>query len=71
MLETTFQTESGEVRLLDFYSLPASEEHYPHRQILRIVEGVRGHVEMEIAPRFDYGGSDPDYARRDPTSTAQ
>ena len=61
VLETVFQTESGEVRLLDFYALPASEGYDSSRKLLRIVEGVRGHVEMkmEIAPRFDYGGLSP------------
>ncbi|WP_273886838.1 glycoside hydrolase family 15 protein [Rubrobacter naiadicus] len=59
VLETTFTTGGGEVRLYDFFAMPASEEE--HRQIVRIVEGVRGHVELEIrvAPRFDYGEIDP------------
>ena len=42
------------------YRLPADPEH-PYRQILRLVEGVSGYVEleMEIAPRFDYGSIEP------------
>ncbi len=61
VLETTFNTDGGEARIYDFFALPMDEEHYPHRQIIRIVEGVRGHVEfgLTIAPRFDYGGLAP------------
>lgn len=66
VLETVFQTESGDARLLDFFALPASEEQ--HRQILRIVEGIRGLVDfdVEIAPRFDYGELKPWIRREGP-----
>jgi GH15 family glucan-1,4-alpha-glucosidase len=53
VLETTVQTESGEVRILDFM---------PRRirapVVMRIVEGLRGNVTMrtKIAHRFEYGG---------------
>jgi GH15 family glucan-1,4-alpha-glucosidase len=52
VLETTVQTESGEVRVLDFM---------PRRirapVVMRIVEGLRGSVTMrtKIAHRFEYG----------------
>lgn len=61
VLETTLGTESGEARILDCFTMPASMEDYPYRQLLRVVEGVRGHVGLrfEIAPRFDYGGLKP------------
>ncbi len=67
VLETTFQVPGGEARLLDCFTLPASMEDYPYRQLLRIVEGVRGHVELklEIAPRFDYGDIEPWLRRED------
>jgi GH15 family glucan-1,4-alpha-glucosidase len=60
VLETTFEAEGGEARLIDCYALPADPDH-PHRQILRIVEGLTGYVELEIeiAPRFDYGAVAP------------
>jgi GH15 family glucan-1,4-alpha-glucosidase len=60
VLETTFEAQDGEARLIDCYALPADPEH-PYRQILRLVEGVSGYVEleMEIAPRFDYGSVAP------------
>ncbi|WP_242335724.1 MULTISPECIES: glycoside hydrolase family 15 protein [Anaeromyxobacter] len=52
VLETELDTPDGTVRLVDF--MP------PRRgppRVLRIVEGVRGRVEMrmELAPRFGYG----------------
>lgn len=61
VLETTFEAEGGEARLIDCYVLPADPWEYPYRQILRVVEGVSGHVELdlEVAPRFDYGSIQP------------
>ena len=60
VLETTFEAEGGEARLIDCFALPEDPRH-PHHQILRVVEGVSGYVEleMEIAPRFDYGAVAP------------
>ncbi|MGH8945012.1 MAG: glycoside hydrolase family 15 protein, partial [Acidimicrobiia bacterium] len=56
VLETEFETDDGVVRVLDFMPL---RERVP--EIVRIVEGVRGRVpmEMEYTPRFDYGRSTP------------
>jgi GH15 family glucan-1,4-alpha-glucosidase len=61
VLETIFRTGGGEARLYDCFTLPASGEEYPYRQLLRVVEGVRGHVELDlkIVPRFDYGDIEP------------
>jgi GH15 family glucan-1,4-alpha-glucosidase len=61
VLETTFEAQGGAARLIDCYTLPADPEEHPYRQILRIVEGVSGYVEleMEIASRFDYGSVAP------------
>lgn len=61
VLQTTFQTNGGEARLYDCFALPASMDNYPHRHLLRIVEGVRGHVELSLRmkPRFDYGEIEP------------
>src|SRR5919205_531777 len=46
VLETVFRTEGGEACLYDCFTLPRSVEEgeYPYRQLLRIVEGIRGHV---------------------------
>jgi GH15 family glucan-1,4-alpha-glucosidase len=56
VLETTLETDDGAVRLVDF--MPPRETN---PDIVRIVEGVRGRVEMrmELAIRFDYGSIVP------------
>jgi GH15 family glucan-1,4-alpha-glucosidase len=62
-LATEFQTNSGSARVIDV--LPVVDGMHgpePTREILRVVEGISGEVEMEIRiePR-------PDYARRTAT----
>ena len=56
VLETELETDDGAVRLLDF--MPPRETN---PDVVRIVEGVRGRVEMhmELAIRFDYGSIVP------------
>jgi GH15 family glucan-1,4-alpha-glucosidase len=56
VLETELETSSGVVRLIDF--MPPRETA---PDVVRIVEGVRGSVEMgmELALRFDYGALVP------------
>src|SRR4051794_11125926 len=57
VLATTFESGSGEARVLDCFTMRRGGALDPHRQLLRIVEGVSGHVDLRltIAPRFDYG----------------
>ena len=52
ILETTFTTEHGCARVVDF--MPPKTDR---SRIIRIVEGVSGEVEMhsELKVRFDYG----------------
>ena len=52
ILETTFETKEGTVRLIDFMPPRGANP-----DIVRIVEGVRGKValRMELIIRFDYG----------------
>jgi GH15 family glucan-1,4-alpha-glucosidase len=61
VLETVFRTASGEVRVLDCFTMREGGRDQPHNQLLRVVEGVRGTVELQLAyaPRFDYGGVKP------------
>ena len=61
VLETTFQTETGQARLIDCFTMRRGGEHDPHRQILRIIEGMRGKVKfrLDVVPRFDYGAIKP------------
>lgn len=56
ILETDFETESGAVRVVD--CMPLSNGR---RDVLRIVEGLRGQVQMqmELVIRFDYGSIVP------------
>lgn len=56
ILETDFETAEGAVRVIDFMTLRSGEP-----DVIRIVEGVRGEVpmEMELVIRFDYGSVVP------------
>jgi GH15 family glucan-1,4-alpha-glucosidase len=61
VLETTFQSKSGESRLLDCFTMRKGGEHKPHQQILRVLEGLRGSIDFHaiVAPCFDYGSIRP------------
>src|SRR5439155_11832150 len=56
VLETTFQTGGGEARLLDCFAMRRGGARSPYRQLLRVVEGTRGRldVRLDVCPRFDY-----------------
>ena len=60
VLETEWETDTGVARVTDF--MPARTTH---PDVIRIVEGIRGTVEMEmeLIVRFDYGRLVP-WARR-------
>ena len=62
ILETTFVTKDGEVKVTDF--MPPRGKH---SDIVRMVEGIRGKVEvrLDLALRFDYGLTVPWVTRRD------
>ncbi len=57
VLETTFTTGEGRVRLTDALTLP-SVGLSPSRELVRRVEGISGSVQLvwQLEPRFDYGG---------------
>jgi GH15 family glucan-1,4-alpha-glucosidase len=61
ILETTWRTATGEARVLDFFPHGQDTGRRLDHEIVRIVEGVSGQVEMEIevAPRFDFGRLHP------------
>src|SRR5438477_1807382 len=56
VLETEFETDAGMVRVIDFMPPRQGEP-----DVIRVVEGVRGDVpmEMELIVRFDYGSIVP------------
>ncbi|HYJ05718.1 MAG TPA: glycoside hydrolase family 15 protein [Chthoniobacterales bacterium] len=62
ILETEIETAEGAVRLIDF--MPPRGEN---PDIVRIIEGIRGRVEMkmELIIRFDYGHVVPWVRKRD------
>jgi GH15 family glucan-1,4-alpha-glucosidase len=62
ILESTWTTETGRVRVIDF--MPPRQKS---PDIVRIVEGLDGHVEMhtELTIRFDYGSVIPWVQRLD------
>jgi GH15 family glucan-1,4-alpha-glucosidase len=57
VLATTFALPSGDVRILDLFLVTERPRPGWQREILRVVEGRRGVVELDVrvAPRFDYG----------------
>ncbi len=61
VLETTFRTEDARARLIDCFPMRRGGEHRPYAQILRIVEGLEGEMELkvDVVPRFYYGAIKP------------
>ena len=57
VLETTLLGSGGEAKLIDCFLMGDGDQGTDARRILRVIEGVRGSLEVEvrIAPRFDYG----------------
>ena len=72
VIETTFTTDTGSVRLLDALAFAEGQRRHelgfdaPH-EVLRAVEGVSGRVglEMEFAPRGEYGLVHPLFRQED------
>ncbi len=61
VLETTVRTSGGEATVTDLFSMREGGRMRPRRELLRLIEGVRGRVEFRtaICPRFDYGQTSP------------
>src|SRR5919198_3573031 len=56
VLETTFRSGGGEARMFDCFTMRRGGARDPYRQILRVMEGVRGRMRLRLwlCPRFDY-----------------
>ena len=65
VLETTFTTARGSVRVIDALTLPDGRLE-PMREIVRSLEGLSGAVPMRwhFAPRFDYAAASPRWNTR-------
>jgi GH15 family glucan-1,4-alpha-glucosidase len=57
VLSTTFSAPGGEARVLDCFTIHQGGKDQPYAQLLRVVEGVRGRVDLQLrlVARFDYG----------------
>jgi GH15 family glucan-1,4-alpha-glucosidase len=66
VLETTFRTSSGAVRVTDAMALTDVSCITPMREVIRKVEGIKGRVAMRwsLEPRFFYGRHRPRLGRR-------
>lgn len=70
VVETTFATDTGSVKLIDAMAFAEGQRHHelglraPHL-LLRLVEGLVGEVELrfELAPRPEYGLVKPLFRR--------
>jgi GH15 family glucan-1,4-alpha-glucosidase len=73
VLETTFTTAGGKVRVTDAMLLPLAGLA-PDRELVRRVEGIAGSVALNwsVEPRFGYGGTETRLGTRAgrPTATA-
>jgi GH15 family glucan-1,4-alpha-glucosidase len=68
VLATTFEADGGEATVLDCFTMRKGGSQNPDRQLLRVVEGRRGAVDMRIVvqARFDYGDMKPWLKRQGP-----
>jgi GH15 family glucan-1,4-alpha-glucosidase len=68
ILETTFHAGGDEARMIDCFTTREGGARDPYRQILRVLEGVRGRMDFHIVicPRFDYGDVKPWIRRHGP-----
>ena len=61
ILVTTFKSGANEAQLIDFFAMRMGGKQHPRRKLVRIVRGVRGHMDFNVAviPRLDFGEVKP------------
>ena len=61
ILETTFSSGRNAARLLDFFAMRRGGRRRPRRELLRIIQGIRGSLcfRVRLLPRFDFGTVKP------------
>jgi GH15 family glucan-1,4-alpha-glucosidase len=61
ILVTTYKSGRNVARVIDFFSMRTGGRHKPRRELVRIIEGVRGTMKFDvnIVPRLDYGEVKP------------
>jgi GH15 family glucan-1,4-alpha-glucosidase len=61
ILVTTFTTRTAEARVIDFFAMRRGGRTRPRRELIRIVEGVRGRMRLRVTvmPRLDFGSVKP------------
>jgi len=61
VLATTFESDTGAVRLLDFFAMREGGRERPRRELVRVLECLRGwmRLRVEFSPRLDYGDIKP------------
>ena len=71
VLETTFQTETGAVQLIDAMTLP-DDRLTPMRELVRVARGIAGRVAMtwQLRPAFQYGSVQSRVGWRGPVPVA-
>lgn len=70
ILVTTFRAGAREARLIDFFAMRRGGRKHPRRELVRIIEGVRGRMPFSIhcVPRFDFGEVEPWIEKLDDTT---
>jgi GH15 family glucan-1,4-alpha-glucosidase len=66
VLQTTFRTAGGAVRVTDLMTLTHRDHLAPLREVVRRVEGLSGSVRLRyrVEPRFGYGSRTAQFGRR-------
>jgi GH15 family glucan-1,4-alpha-glucosidase len=61
ILVTTFTTRTAQARVIDCFAMRRGGRTRPRRELIRIVEGVRGRMRFEavVMPRLDFGAVKP------------